>query len=239
MKSTLNTTTTMESPEGTRELHEQVSQLLPWYINESLTKDEHALVEAHLQHCQHCQQALANEHVLLNIGEQNIAIPNVDAAFEKMMSRIEPSSAIATKEVSNVPHRYVDFVNWIRTKWLLPVSIPMGWLVLPQFAVLLIAVLAMTDLLKYEPNYQALSNSDPNSSNVVIVFKSKANLTEVTGALQRFDARIVDGPTVTNAYLLQVPGEQIERVVEELRMDKNVEYIHQLKDGEKHESLPN
>jgi hypothetical protein len=233
MKSIVNVATTnIGSSDDTKQLHDQVSQLLPWYINESLNADEKTLVEAHLKHCQWCQQALANERLMIKGIEPNIQVPNVDDAFVKMMNRIESTSSTTTKNTSSL-------FQQIRKKWFSPVSIPMAWLVLPQFAVLLIIVLSLTDLLKNEANYQALSNGSAINSNVVIIFKSKATLAEVTGTLQRYDARIVDGPTVTNAYLLQVPNEQLEQVINGLRIDKNVEYIHQLKDGEKHESLPN
>jgi hypothetical protein len=237
MKSIVNVnTTTIESSDDTKQMHDQVSRLLPWYINESLNADEKTLVEEHLKHCQLCQQALANELVLSKVIEPSIQAPNVDMAFGKMMNRIESTSSTTTKNTSSL-------FQQIRKKWLSPISIPVAWLVLPQLALLLIVTLSLTDLLKDEPNFQALSNDNVNgnavNSNVVIIFKSKASLAEVTATLQRYDARIVDGPTVTNAYLLHVPNEKVIHVVDGLRIDKNVEYIHQLRDGEKHESLPN
>lgn len=233
MNSIVNlTTTNIESSDDTKQLHDHVFQLLPWYVNESLSSDERTLVEEHLSQCQLCQQALADDLVMMKIPESNIEVPNLDKALDKMMRRIEFSSGTATKYTPSFSQR-------MRKKWLRPISIPMAWLVLPQFAALLIIAVSLTDLMKHEPNYQALSSGNAIHSNVVVVFKSQATLADVSDALQRFDAKIVDGPTVTNAYLLHVPNEKIVQVVNGLRIDKNVEYIHQLIDGEKYESLPN
>lgn len=53
---------------ATRADHQNCSQLLPWYANESLGPDEKQAVEAHLADCSECQEDLAL------LGEMRMAV---------------------------------------------------------------------------------------------------------------------------------------------------------------------
>jgi hypothetical protein len=261
MKTPVNTTNAAHhsgSPEEAEQLHLRVAELLPWYINQSLSSDEESLVATHLNHCQLCQQALANELVMVDAFEPRIPISSVDSALEKMMTRIESStsanSAVASNhKAANLFQRHfgqrfssvISYANSLRKKCLRPISIPMVWFVLPQAITVGFIAWSITDVTNHNASYRALSSSTivdgqkstPLSSNLVIVFKPTATHVDITSALQRYDARIVDGPTVTHAYLLHVPNEHLEQALNALRKDNNVELVDRLNAGDRHDPL--
>jgi hypothetical protein len=75
-------------------------------------------------------------------------------------------------------------------------------LILGHAAALLIGVSQHPD------PYQALgSASSAPSANAVVVFRPDATEAQIRAALRTSDARLVGGPTVTDAYLLQMPGD--------------------------------
>lgn len=70
-------------------------------------------------------------------------------------------------------------------------------------------------------DYRALSNggnaAPPPPGNVVVMFQSSAQLGQVQDILQAQGARVVDGPTVTGAYVLEVPEASQDRVLSALK----------------------
>ncbi|HEX7848650.1 MAG TPA: zf-HC2 domain-containing protein, partial [Sphingomonas sp.] len=90
--------------------HEQVRQLLPWYINGTLEAGEMATVEAHLADCADCRADLAAERVLA----RDVAALPVDAehAWSMLSERID---------AARPPRRLAEPVPFLRRK------VAMGW----------------------------------------------------------------------------------------------------------------
>jgi hypothetical protein len=83
----------------------------------------------------------------------------------------------------------------------------MPWALAAQGAV--IAGLVLQLLPTSSADYRALSNggnaAPPSPGNVVVMFHADTQLGQVQQILQAQGARVVDGPTVTGAYVLDVP----------------------------------
>ncbi|KQQ36022.1 hypothetical protein ASF61_07370 [Duganella sp. Leaf126] len=70
------------------------------------------------------------------------------------------------------------------------------------------------------PAYHALGNgAAPAGGNLVVMFAPTTTERELRHILQRHGARVVDGPTVTDAYLLRVPDAERQRTLDALRND--------------------
>jgi hypothetical protein len=83
----------------------------------------------------------------------------------------------------------------------------MPWALAAQGVV--IAGLVLQLLPNSSADYRALSNggnaAPPTPGNVVVMFHADTQLGQVQQILQAQGARVVDGPTVTGAYVLDVP----------------------------------
>ena len=69
--------------------HEEARELLPWFVNGSLSDDERASVASHVESCLLCHRVVQRERALLS---RMLAEPDpeaaVDAGFRKLMGRI-------------------------------------------------------------------------------------------------------------------------------------------------------
>lgn len=219
--------------------HVQVLHLLPWYLQHSLSPEERQLVDAHLPSCAICRSALKNESVMAAAIEPRIAELDMERAWTKMMARLDAPLPVA-EETKHV------FTPKIRTRLLKvlrgfgrhigrPISISFAWLWAPQLAMALVLAVVLNQP-KTEAVYQVLGNGaaiEGIESNVVVVFKPEAKQASIVRLLQKYEARIVDGPTVTNAYLLRVPEAQLQQAIDDFRGNDVVELAQTLSSGER------
>lgn len=215
------------------EQHVQVSRLLPWYAQHRLSPEEQCMVDAHLHTCAVCRSAVSNESVIASASEPRIADLDVERAWAKMSAKLDGAEAVAGQSYPkkwSAPAVLRNLVRSLVHHLARPLTIPMAWLVVPQLAMVLVLA---TFLMQPEPEvkYQVLGNGVTLESNVVVVFKPEANQASVTRLLQKYEARIVDGPTVTNAYLLRVPEDQVPAAIREFRQDATIEQADSLQAG--------
>jgi hypothetical protein len=181
--------------------HEEVQLILPWFVNGTLDPEETALVETHLAECGDCrvdleaERALSREAAAVSIDTKR----NLAALTERLDSR-QPRPAVVT---------------------LLRKRVSIGWMLAGQFATAAAVLLAIYTPSLTEPPVQTYHTlgapSDRAAGNVVIVFHPENSESEIRAALLATDARIVDGPNASGAYVLRVPQAQRSAVVDRLR----------------------
>jgi hypothetical protein len=81
------------------------------------------------------------------------------------------------------------------------------------------------------PAYQVLGAGAAAGGNMVVMFQPNTSERELRRILQAQNARIVDGPTVTDAWLLNVPAERHAQVLQALRGNAAVKLAEPL-DGD-------
>jgi anti-sigma factor RsiW len=178
--------------------HHRVQTLLPWYVNGALEPAEQAEVEAHLASCADCQSELAFERRLA--GE--VAAMPVEAAqgWARLESRL---TAVGRQGFGDRLARMFAGLarGWrARPAWAAPALAAQIGLV-GVFAAILLAPKPAP-----EP-YKALAASSPAPpANVVVIFRPETTEARLRAILRQADARLVDGPTSADAYLLQVPA---------------------------------
>lgn len=105
------------------------------------------------------------------------------------------------------------------------------WTMVAQWVLIvgLVALLARPD----EPPaaYRVLGNGVNNTGNLVVIFNPDTTERDLRRILQAQGARVVDGPTVTDAYLLNVPAEHRDSTLQALRGDPAVKLAEALDDG--------
>jgi hypothetical protein len=71
----------------------------------------------------------------------------------------------------------------------------------------------------------------PVTGTFVVVFDPAATELDLRRMLRAVDARIVDGPTQANAYLLEVPANRREQTAHALKADRHVVLVESLDPG--------
>lgn len=204
--------------------HQQTQTLLPWYINGTLDESEVATVEHHLSECGECQADFAAEH---SLGTDIASVPmDVDKGWAAMRARLnegtyKPSPAVPT------PHSRASFLRR---------SIPIGWVLSAQAAAaVLIFGVAQFATLTPEPVYHTLSSTPgPATANLLVIFRPDTAEHDLRASLVRSGARIVGGPTDSDAYVLHVADNSRTIALSKLRADAHVALAEPI-DGEAHQ----
>ena len=178
--------------------HREIQTLLPWYVTGQLDASEHAQVEGHLGGCAECQAEVRFQRRL----EAEITDPPVDVeqAWQAMRRRIE--SAPPVRASIGIGARLRSMRRGAGRGW--RVGGPwLGWAV----ATLLLLVTGAS-LLHSAPaaRYRALGAAPKAApGNVVVIFRPDTTEKDLRETLNASNARLVDGPTAADAYVLHVP----------------------------------
>lgn len=194
--------------------HQAVEILLPWYVSGRLDRAELAQVEAHLAGCTQCRDELEWERKMFAAQ----AIPgcgNDEGGAERGLALLRARIQSADQaQQAPPPGRMAPGTGrwWRPGPW-------MPWALGAQFAViLLLTAVLVVQPQRSESSYRTLgSPSQSAPANLVVRFKPGAAERDIRRALHDAGARLVDGPTVTDAYLLSVPAEHQAAALASLR----------------------
>lgn len=203
--------------------HEKVQKLLPWFVVDTLTGEELELVNQHLHVCAECQADFAWQCKLQAIAPASDTHPDVDRALAKLRPRL----GVAVDKPRQRPMSGL-FDRFLRgnPQW-------MPWALAAQFSVIIVLVAVIATPFGNIAAYRALGTNKDTGGNMVVVFKPETREQDLRRILQHAGARIVDGPTVTDAYLLHVPEEKLNGTVHDLRVDPAVVLAEPLGSGGK------
>lgn len=207
--------------------HDEIRSLLPWYVTGRLDEAEHARVAAHVSACRECQADLEFERRL----EVEVAVAPIDVehGWTSMQRRMAsaPRSRLGRDLIARLgalPGRL-----W-RTgpPWL-------SWALAAQAALLLVAgalTVRTATPVAQTARYHALSSAPAaTSGNVVVIFRPDTRESAMRRALVAADARLIDGPTAADAYVLHVPPSERTRALAALRARHEVVLAQPLDPG--------
>ena len=190
--------------------HRDVLALLPWHVTGTLDDADTARVEAHLHGCAECREALAVERRLDRAVVREPA--TVDAGWAVMRQRLDldaPHAMRAPRHAATTFGRAAPAARW--PQWLT------GWRLAPPiaFASLAVALLIPATI---PARFTALGSAPaPVAGNMVVIFRPETSEAVFRQTLRGSEARLVDGPTAANAYVLQVPAARRTVLLDRLR----------------------
>jgi anti-sigma factor RsiW len=184
--------------------HRVVDVLLPWFVNGTLESEERALVERHLEHCERCRREvewLRELHAACDV----VAAPDGSPAASRLRQRLMEPPAARRHRVQ---------------RW-------SGAVMAAQLAA--IVVLGALVVGGDEPAPYRTLGATASSATLVVVFDPATSESDFRRSLRAADARIVDGPTQANAYLLDVPPGTREDALRILKADRRVVLVESLR----------
>ena len=186
--------------------HWELQRLLPWYVTGRLDPPEHARVEAHLAGCEECREEVRFERTLAE------TVKDLPLDAEVGWRRLERRLKAEPPRGGNLTRSGV-----IRTGALWG-----GWAV-AACALLAVGVTVLPRLQQPSAAYHALGA--PHSvtpGNMVVIFRPDTPESAIRAALTGVGARIVDGPTGADAYVLQIPAAERTGALAQLRSRPNI-----------------
>jgi hypothetical protein len=198
----------MNSPVATPDplIHQAVQQMLPWLLAGTLEPAELAIAEPHLRECAACRTDLAWQRKLRAAAPAADGAFDADRAFAQLLPRLGPQAP-----------RIGVLERWRRAAaangaWL-------RWTAAAELAA--IGVLALM-LARPAADYRAMGAPAAPDGNAVVVFKPDTSERDMRRILKAADARVVDGPTVTDAYVLALPAAHADATLARLRAEPAV-----------------
>jgi anti-sigma factor RsiW len=172
--------------------HDEIRSLLPWYVTGRLDEAERARVAVHVSSCRECQEDLEFERRL--DAEVAVAPVDVEAGWAAMKERLEAASS---------PRRWpLGGGLAVGRPWV-------GWALAAQAVLILIAgalTFRMTANAAAPVRYHALGSApSAPAGNLVVIFRPDTREASISRMLRGADARLIDGPTAADAYVLHVP----------------------------------
>ncbi len=206
--------------------HRDVLTLLPWYAKGLLDDKDRAAVDIHLRTCPACQAELTEETRLqsvLTLASIPSEIPaDVDLGWQVMQRRV---SMQPDRQRDNAGTRAMTWPGtWagIRRQW--QSGAPwLRWTVAAQFA--LLALFGGLALKPHQPpaHYQTMSaKTAPVTANIIVMFRPEASEQDLRRILKSCDARVIDGPTAADAYMLRVPANRRTAIVAKLKQQSEI-----------------
>jgi hypothetical protein len=194
-------------PDGP-DLHAETRILLPWLANGTLAGAELERVRAHLGECPACRTQLEWERGMAAGGDP---APRMSAqqAFARLKPRLGP------QELRRHPARWIRLVAANDPRWLRSVAVV-------QLGVILVLGLVVSQPAPEQGLYHGLGARQAAAGNIVVSFDPSTPERELRRILQASGARLVDGPTTGDAYVLAVAPDEAGPALQRLRAEPAV-----------------
>jgi len=196
--------------------HRAADAMLPWFVNGTLEGDELAAVEQHVHECPRCRREV-------DLLEQLQAVCAIDApALDATPSyRLLHERIAGRRRLASLRDRVRGlFRPWQRAPaWA-------KWAIAAQFAgIVMLAVRVAMPVSESARNFETLgapTGHTARGGTVAVVFVPEVTEAELRRIVQAAGARVVDGPTESNAYMLEVPVGHRDAVLAALRAEPAV-----------------
>jgi hypothetical protein len=192
--------------------HRAAEMLLPWFVNGTLTREELESVERHLRECARCQREVDSLREMQAAYAGGVTVRNAAPSFQKWQRRLDQ------------PRKVLGLVARLRGSWT-QTQLWARWAVVSELLVIIMLGMLLVSGTQPASLYQTLGagESSPHAAgSLVVVFDPRITEVELRRIVRRIGARLVDGPTGANAYVLELPVEQQTPALKMLRAERAV-----------------
>lgn len=207
--------------------HQEVWDLLPWYVNHSLDPAEQDFVRKHVKTCVTCRIEINQQQQLLEKIQQPDLLQQVSqVSFAQLKKRMQEQSK-PSQEQKIFSHQFLGFVKYTAL----------------AASLLLLAMPFMLNLPTDDPelkgDYRTLANpaEGEHKNNIIrIVFAEHSGTEQIETILNGVSGHIIKGPSKNGIYEVQIGNRQansleINDAISQLRKNSLVVFAepsHQL-----------
>lgn len=214
--------------------HREISELLPWYANETLEAEERGAIAAHLRDCSECRRDLQGLGEIAQAARELAAeAPEPSGLLlRRTMDRIESYESGKTRKRFQLSELFDRFAS----------SLAGGWAPLPALAraaivaqFLLLAGLTAFVLSRSGEAPGLGTAGGPSEdrpaagpkARILVGFQEKLPEETLRQTILGFHGEIVAGPSALGLYTIEVPmrperTEEVDRLLKDLRRRKDV-----------------
>ena len=206
--------------------HDSISQLIPWYANNTLSREERAALEEHLKSCAACQSELDwLREVSGTVTELVEEAPDVNRALAKTMAAVEDW------ERSKRPATRSRLASWFASIW--NPSVPVArWVFAAQFV--LIVALGIFSMVprRSTPGFGTASGPEQaaHRARLTVNFAPDTTVQQMMRTLSSVGGKIVEGPSASGIYFVELPipaekEAEVQSLIEKLRADNTILFV--------------
>jgi hypothetical protein len=191
--------------------HDEMTRLLPWYVNGTLDDDERAAVEKHVRDCLPCRATLREQRRLATLVRRDVVADlSVEGNFERLLPRLD-TKARAQKSF---------FAGFRRAHY-------------AAAAAALVAIVAgalWTVSITPELDYATLTEGgQATRPRLDVLFADGTTEPEMRALIRGVGGIIVDGPSDIGRYTIEldrseIATEDFDRLITTLRDDPRVRF---------------
>ena len=193
-------------------VHRTAELLLPWFVNGTLKGEELDAVERHVRECERCQRELRWLREMQAAYAGGETVPHSAPSFQKLWRSLDEP-----RGESGPVARWRGF--WQQTHpWA-------RWAVVAELLVILVLGTLLASGTPPAALYRTLGGveSAPHATgSLVVVFDPSITEAQLRRIVREIGARLVDGPTAANAYVLELPAERQAAALKSLRAERAV-----------------
>jgi anti-sigma factor RsiW len=190
--------------------HEEAERLLPWYVSGKLDPGDRAKIDAHLADCAECRAELRLER-RLSAGVAGLPL-DMELGWAALRGRLDlsPRGYPRARMAGAAIRRAIAWPG------------KLGWFAATQLALIGLAALVMSP--RDRPaDYHALGAAPTQTTgNAIVIFRPDTSEQDMRQALNDSRARLVDGPTSADAYVIHVPAAERAQALAKLRAEADV-----------------
>jgi len=205
----------------TKSAHQTAQELLPWYITGALAADETETVDRHLQGCSICRTDCDRMRIVRTAYVGRDVPLDPERLMNNMRARLMAEAAPPPKPGVRTGAGLADF--WSRHT---------GWMKLGlalQFGVILaLGWVIRTGTEPARVEYRTLTSASPTAGDLIVAFDPNTTLREATRILRASGARVMQGPTASNSYVLSVDRDRLPAALVALRAEPAVVLVEPL-----------
>ena len=196
--------------------HRAADEMLPWLVNGTLDGDDLAAVDRHVRECARCRREVDLLKQLQAVCARDGPALDATSAYRRLRQRIAGGRPLSP---------FGDRVGAPVRPWQLAPAWT-KWAIAAQFAgiIMLAAWVAMpvgesTGLFR---TLGAPATQTAPGGRVAVMFVPEVAESELRRIVQTAGARLVDGPTESNAYVLEIPAGNRDAILTALRAEPAV-----------------
>ena len=197
--------------------HAAADTLLPFYANGTLRGEELEFVSQHVRTCEACQREV---EWLRTIYAACAASPALRDAGRAAGNELDEAAARPRRgNAAALVGTWQAAPAWTR------------WLLAAQLSAIVVLGGWMAVDTRGSASYRTLGATTPSAQMrdaVAIMFDPGITESEVRRLVLNVGGRIVDGPTATDVYVLEIPAERTERALEMLHAERGVRLAERL-----------